>query len=158
ALARTIDYAPRAPAYPRPEPMPGAGQRKVRLAVTALDRLRGDPFQFYAREILKLKLLDPLDADADAKWRGIAAHDVLKAWHEQGGDIVEMAQQVLSQHNPHPLMRALWQPRLLAALQWIAQQIAADPEREVASVERWGKMEVDGAEIFGRADRIDRLA
>jgi ATP-dependent helicase/nuclease subunit B len=55
-------------------------------------------------------------------------------------------------------MRALWQPRLLAALQWIAQQIEAEPERKAVSVERWGKMEVDGVEIFGRADRIDRLA
>jgi ATP-dependent helicase/nuclease subunit B len=158
ALARALDHAQRAPAYPRPRPMPGAEQRRLRIAVTALDRLRGDPFQFYAREILGLKALDPLDADADAKWRGTAAHDVLKAWHEQGGDIEDVAQAVLSQHNPHPLMRALWQPRLLAALQWIAQQIAAEPEREVASVERWGKMEVDGVEIFGRADRIDRLA
>ena len=158
ALARTIDHAPRAPVYPRPMPVPDAAQRKRRIAVTALDRLRGDPFQFYAREILGLKMLDPLDGDADAKWRGIAAHDILNAWHDRGGDIADVAQAVLSQHNPHPLTRALWQPRLLAALTWIAQQIAAEPEREVVSVERWGKMDVDGVEIFGRADRIDRLA
>ena len=59
--------------------------------------------------------------------------------------------------NAHPLMRALWRPRLLKALEWVEAQIAADPERVPTVIEDWGEMEVRGVEIFGKADRIDRL-
>jgi ATP-dependent helicase/nuclease subunit B len=60
----------------------------------------------------------------------------------------------------HPLFRALWQPRLIAALQrfeaWI--DAAAAEGRTVLASEISGGMIVDGIWISGRADRIDRLA
>jgi ATP-dependent helicase/nuclease subunit B len=59
--------------------------------------------------------------------------------------------------HAHPLMRALWRPRLLKALEWIEAQIAADPARVPTVIEDWGRMDVRGVEIFGKADRIDRL-
>jgi ATP-dependent helicase/nuclease subunit B len=54
-LAKALDAAPQAPAYPRPRPMPSADQRRVDIAATALDRLRSDPYQFYAAAILASK-------------------------------------------------------------------------------------------------------
>ena len=45
-------------------------QRAARLSVTELDRLRADPFAFYARRILALPSLDPVDAEPSAAWRG----------------------------------------------------------------------------------------
>ena len=41
--------------YPRPKPNPAPELRRVAISATALDRLLGDPYQFYAREILRLK-------------------------------------------------------------------------------------------------------
>ena len=157
-LARALDDGEPAPPYERPRPMPSAEQRKVAISVTAMDRLRGDPYQFYANAILRLRRLDPLDAEPSAAWRGTAAHDILETWHKQGGKLRPLAERMLDEMNAHPLMRALWRPRLLAALEWIENELAERlPERKVAAVEAWGEIEVDGITIRGRADRIDLL-
>jgi ATP-dependent helicase/nuclease subunit B len=157
ALARALDDGEPAPLYPRPEPRPSAEQRRVRISVTALDRLRSDPYQFYASAILGLKQLDPLDDEPSAAWRGTAAHEVLETWHKTGRPMAEVADEVLTRMNHHPLMRALWRPRLVKALEWVEGEIAADPERVPALFEEWGEIVHRGVAIFGKADRIDRL-
>jgi ATP-dependent helicase/nuclease subunit B len=157
ALARTLDDGEPAPLYPRPEPLPSAEQRRVRVSVTALDRLRSDPYQFYASAILRLRQLDPLDAEPSAAWRGTAAHEVLEKWHRSGRPMAQVAGEVLEQMNAHPLMRALWRPRLMKALEWVEAEIAAHPERDPVLFEEWGEMVVRGVKIVGKADRIDRL-
>lgn len=157
-LARMLDSAAPAPAYERPAPMPNAEQRNVPLAVTALDRLRGDPYQFYASAILRLRSLDPLDAEPSPAWQGTVAHRILQVWHQEGGELRPIAERVLDEENAHPLMRGLWRPRLLAALDWIAAEIARLPEREIVAIEQAGAFTVDGVRIHGRADRIDRSA
>jgi len=156
--ARAIDRAPRAPLYPRPQPMPSPEQRKVRISVTALDRLRSDPYQFYAGSILRLKELDPLDADPGPAWQGQLAHAILERWHKREGPMAALADDELAKMNAHPLTRALWRPRLLRALEWVERTLADDPTREPALFEQWGDMNVRGVEIFGRIDRLDRLA
>ena len=162
-LARAIDRAQPAPAYRRPQPMPSAEQRRVDLSVTAIDRLRGDPYQFYASVILGLKRLDPLDADATAALKGIAVHEVLQAWHEAGtrpGELIPLAEAKLAAMSSHPFMRGLWRPRLLDALRWIEDHTREldDEGRQPVSWEQWGETKVDGIRVFGRADRIDRMA
>ena len=158
AWARALDAtAEKPPLYPRPEPMPSAGQRKVRVSVTALDRLRSDPYQFYASAILRLGELDALDADPTPAWQGEVAHRILERWHRREADMTRLADQELAAMNAHPLTRALWRPRLLRALEWVESAIAADPSREPVVFETWGRMDVRGVEIFGRIDRLDRL-
>ncbi len=162
-LARQIDLADPAPRYPRPKPVPSAEQRKVDISVTGLDRLRGDPYQFYANSILRLKKLDGLDEEPSAAWKGIAVHDILEKWHDEGGkpgELVNVARDKLNEMSSHPLMRALWQPRLLSALDWIDKAVVEQKGlgREVLKSEVWGDMSVKGIRIHGRADRIDRQA
>jgi ATP-dependent helicase/nuclease subunit B len=125
--------------------------------VTALDRLRSDPYQFYASSILRLKELDALDAELSPAARGELAHEILETWHRTGRPMDEIAAEALRKMNAHPLMRALWRPRLMKALEWVEQQIAADPDRIPTVIEEWGEMEVRGVRVFGKADRIDRL-
>ena len=45
----------------------------------------------------------------------------------------------------------------MAALEWIANEVAADPRREIVLVEEKAKRSFNGVEITGTADRIDRL-
>ena len=157
--------AERAPQYPRPAPKPSAEQRDVPIKVTALDRLLGDPYQFYAAEVLKLRKLDPLEADpfSDPALRGTLTHKILELWHEArstdlSADITEIAEAHFREAQCHPLFMGLWRPRLLAALQRFAGWIDAYEDREVIAWERKGSMQVDGVRVYGRADRIDRLA
>jgi len=163
-LARLIDSAPPAGPYPRPRPMPGAEQRLVDISVTGLDRLRSDPYQFYANSILHLRKLDQLDEEPSAAWKGTAVHAILDEWHKAGnkpGELVPIADRVLDHMSAHPLMRSLWRPRLMAALAWIDAEIArlrTEEGRSVLATEVWGDMQVKGVRIHGRADRIDATA
>jgi ATP-dependent helicase/nuclease subunit B len=158
---------PKAEDYPRPEPDPEPALRNVEIKVTALDRLLGDPYQFYAQAILDLKRLDPLAADpfSDPALRGTLVHDVLDKWHkarvaEPSLPIADFALEHFAAARVHPLFRALWQPRLIAALERFEQWIDAPASegRVVLASEVSGGMTFDGVRVSGRADRIDRFA
>lgn len=164
ALDRQV---PSAGEYPRPAPDPSAQQRDVPIKVTALDRLLGDPYQFYAAEVLGLSRLDALDTDpfADPALRGTLAHRILERWHEARRDdpLADwhlIAEATLKEENAHPLMMGLWRPRLYAALETVVAQVLAD-EAEGRVVTKWeakGGMDWRGVRVYGRADRIDTLA
>jgi len=168
ALAQRMDrLQPPAPPYPRPAPLPPSELRRVSISATALDRLLGDPYQFYAQAILSLKKLDPLGADpfSDPALRGTLMHDILDRWHraraagQRDLPLIPFAESSLAGEQVHPLFRALWQPRLMAALETFEELIAAQEAagRTTIATEIWGAMEVSGVTVHGRADRIDRL-
>ena len=169
ALLPHIDrQRPPAGPYPRPAPDPSREQRDVTIRVTALDRLLGDPYQVYAQAILGLKQLQPLSNDpfSDPALRGTLVHDILDKWHRaKAADpavaLAPFAAAHFEAERVHPLFRALWQPRLIAALQrfeqWIAED-AAEKGNIVLASEMSGEMTYDGVKVMGRADRIDLLA
>lgn len=148
----------------RPAPSPVALLRPKAISVTEVDRLKADPYAFYARRVLGLMPLDPVDADPSAAWRGTAVHDILEQWWRQDrcaeGTLRPRAKAMLDDERTHPMMRALWQPRLLEAIDWIAGAILAQQAdgRSVASAEGKGRIEIAGVTLSGRYDRIDRLA
>ncbi|PLK26271.1 double-strand break repair protein AddB [Novosphingobium sp. TH158] len=159
-LARRLTEPASTPPHPRPQPMPSAAQRDVPIAVTGLDRLRGDPYQFFASDILRLRSLDALDAEPTAAWKGTAVHAILERWHKQGGSLLAIADEELAKMSAHPLVRGLWWPRLIAGLEWIEARIAAQSAegRRVLASEVKGHITFKGVKIKGRADRIDALA
>lgn len=148
----------------RPEPAPPKEQRPDRISVTAVDRLRADPFAFYAQAILKLRTLDPVDADHTAAWKGSAVHKTLQRWLEEDecepDRLRGRAEALLAGETIHPMLRALWAPRLLEAIDWIAaleRQNRAEGRRPLKA-EITGQTAIAGILVHGRADRIDRLA
>lgn len=163
-LARAIDDAEPAPAYPIPAPRPSADQRKVGVSATALDRLRGQPYQFYAISILRLRSPEALDAAPTPAWQGQAAHDILDTWwRETGaapGQLHHIAERELQKMSAHPLTRLLWQPRLVAALDWIDAETRRlrGEGRIIAATECDGSFKYKGVRVHARADRIDRKA
>src|SRR5690606_19805945 len=114
----------------RPAPAPPADARPKRISVTDVDRLKADPFAFYARKMLRLSALDPIDADPTAAWRGSAVHKVLEDWMKlddcDPSRLRPRAEALLASASAHPVMRALWQPRLLEAIDWIAGEMAGN--------------------------------
>lgn len=148
----------------RPAPMPPAALRPRAISVTEVDRLKADPFAFYARRVLRLMPLEPVDADPSAAWRGTAVHDILEAWWKQDRCAPDAlrgrAAAMMKDQRVHPMMRALWWPRLEEAIDWIARTVAeqAAAGRSVLSAEGQGQVVHAGVTLSGRYDRIDRLA
>lgn len=147
----------------RPAPSPALEQRPGTISVTSVDRLKADPFAFYAQEILKVRRLDPIDADHSAAWKGSAVHAVLEHWLAEDecdpGRLMARARALLEEDSIHPMLRALWQPRLTEAIRWIEQQERsnrAEGRRPLAAESR-GRTELGGVTLHGKADRIDRL-
>ncbi len=157
-LARALEPAPlELPKYPRPEPSPSSEMRQQDISVTALDRLRSDPYQYYASKLLRLNDLDSLDAEPTPAWQGELAHAILEDWHAGKGTLAQLAEHHMGAMSAHPLMRALWRPRLLAALEWVESELARDGSRKPVKWEEWGEMTVRDIRIFGKADRVDAL-
>ena len=162
-LTRSLDDPGPARPVARPAPSPLAEQRPQTIHVTAVDRLMADPFAFYAQAILNLRRRDPVDDDHTARWKGIAVHQVLQDWQEHDecdpARLRPRAERLLQDQAIHPMLRALWAPRLLEAIDWIAnmERENQDQGRRPLKAEIEGDTPLGGVVVQGRADRIDRL-
>jgi ATP-dependent helicase/nuclease subunit B len=174
AWAEAIDnpqiYAP----WLRPQPRPPIEARPTRLSVSSIEQWRRDPYGLYARRILGLEALDPLEAELGAADRGQALHDALDEFlsaHPSGllpaDAIVEfeaLGERHLAGLLTAPAERAFWWPRFRRLARWL---VATENERRRAGARLLGS-ETDGTLIVGtaqrplrieaRADRIDQIA
>jgi len=147
----------------RPAPSPPREQRPEKISVTSVDRLKADPFAFYANSILRLRVVDPVDADHSARWKGEAVHKVFEEWllHDECAPdkLRSRAEQLLADDAIHPMLRALWAPRLLEAIDWIVEMERSNQTegRRPLKAEINGETSLSGILVHGRADRIDRL-
>jgi ATP-dependent helicase/nuclease subunit B len=160
-LARALDRPAEFRPATRPAPSPPVEDRPRRIAVTSLDRLKADPFAFYASQMLRLSSLDMVDADPSPAWRGSAVHAVFEAWmKEDGCDPAKLrarAVKMLDGIAAHPVLRALWTPRLLEAIDFTAETVASNLAvgRRPIVAELSGKAELGAVQLDGKVDRID---
>jgi ATP-dependent helicase/nuclease subunit B len=163
-LTRVLDDPGPPQPVDRPAPNPPSSQRPEKISVTAVDRLKADPFAFYAQAILRLRRQDPVDDDHTARWKGIAVHEVLQEWlqHDECNPdkLRPRAERLLADQAIHPMLRALWGPRLLEAIDWIAamERENQSERRRPLAAEVAGETSLAGVTVHGRVDRIDRLA
>jgi ATP-dependent helicase/nuclease subunit B len=163
AMALALDDPEREQQALRPRPCPPVSERPRRIRVTDLDRLKADPFSFYAKSMLGLRPLATLGAEQDAAWRGTIVHALFEQWHKEDqcapGRLLARARDLLAGDGIHPLLRALWGPRLLEAIGVLAEIEASNQleGRRPVGAEVDGEADVAGIRLIGRADRIDRL-
>jgi len=163
-LAHQLDAS--AAIYPasKPAPCPPLNVRPGKIAVTDLDRLKADPFAFYAKAILRLRPEDPVDAEQTAAWKGTAVHKVLERWFDEDGcdpeRLAARARSMIDDEAIHPMLRALWAPRLMEAIDWISAEMEKDRAvgRKPILAETRGEADVAGVKLYGVVDRIDRMA
>jgi ATP-dependent helicase/nuclease subunit B len=162
-LTRALDDPGAPRPVDRPAPSPPKGQRPEKISVTAVDRLKADPFAFYAQAVLKLRAIDPVDDDHTARWKGEAVHKVFEEWlvHDDCNPdkLRSRAERLLADEAIHPMLRALWAPRLLEAIDWIAamERHNQSEGRKPVAAEATGETVLGGITVHGRVDRIDRL-
>ncbi len=166
-LEQPGDYAPE----PRPAPKPPVAMRPRSLSITEIETWLRDPYAIYAKHVLRLKPLDPLDANVGPLERGTAIHRVLERFlKERGNETLEqsearlaaIADEVFDDEGIPRAARALWRPRLLKASRWFVRL-----EAERRDIVLRSHTEIRGTLTFkshagdfllrGRADRIDVL-
>lgn len=152
-----------------PMPMPPVSARPVALSVTRVELLMRDPYSIYARYILGLKLLDPLEADPGAAERGTFIHQALEEFIRAypNGPLPEDAFRQLAAFGSEafgptlsrPAVRAFWWPRFERVANWFLEQERARRESTIDSaVEVRGGIRLGRFTVRATADRIDRVA
>ncbi len=168
-IDRPDDYIP----WLRPEPRPPLEARPKRLSVSSVEQWRRDPYGLYARRILGLEALDPLEAELGAADRGNALHDALDEFlkaHPSGvlppdavREFEELGEKHLADLLTAPAERAFWWPRFQRLARWF---VDAENARRAAGTrllasESKAAMTVGPAahplRIEARADRVDEL-
>jgi double-strand break repair protein AddB len=154
----------------RPAPAPPLVARPRDFAVTDIQKLIRDPYSIYAKRILRLRPLDPLMPEMDARRKGTVIHEILERFYDPGavfddfGTAVTrlgtIAADILEKEVPDHTTRALWWSQLDANSAWLFDEEVR--RREVAiplGTEIKGRYAVPGTEfsLRGKADRIDRL-
>src|SRR3546814_19265228 len=74
-----------------PMPRPPVEARPRSLYVTDIQTWVRDPYAIYAKRILRLRRLDPVDAPPDARLRGNIIHDVLARFLKRHPDALQAA-------------------------------------------------------------------
>ncbi|MGE0660782.1 MAG: double-strand break repair protein AddB [Reyranellaceae bacterium] len=156
-----------------PRPTPPLEGRPRRLSVTAIETWRRDPYALYARQILRLPVLDPLDMDPTARDRGTLMHAVLDRFLAEAGGrvragdeerLIALGREMFGRLLDRPAERAFWWPRFERVARWFVRvQLERQAEGIVpAATEARGNLVLKPAalpfEIVAKADRIDRLA
>jgi ATP-dependent helicase/nuclease subunit B len=129
-LARALDHPGQVNAAERPAPKPPLAARPSRLSVTAIEDWLRDPYTIYARYVLRLRPLDPVDTPPGARDRGTVIHgaigDYTKLFAQKPpADPLKELSALGDKHfatlADYPEARAFWWPRFLRIAQWFAQ-------------------------------------
>jgi ATP-dependent helicase/nuclease subunit B len=172
AWARTLDRPVRVKHIERPAPKPPRAARPTALSVTDIETWLRDPYSIYAKHILRLRELDPVDAPPGAADRGIVIHGALNEFtrtfaaalpDDPARALIEIGARHFAVLADYPEARAFWWPRFARIARWFA---AWETQRRAGI--KGIKSEISGHvdivlgertfRLRARADRIEELA
>ncbi|MDC7988082.1 double-strand break repair protein AddB, partial [Rhodoplanes sp. TEM] len=171
-LARKLDRPEGPPKrVPRPEPRPPRDARPVSLSVTEIEHWLRDPYTIYAKHILGLAPLDPVDLPPGVKDRGIAIHAAIGTFSARYAEalpedplaaLLEIGRKEFDKLDDTPEARAFWWPRFTEIARWFVRferERRADGTAVTAEIR--GTLDIplrDGRafRLKTRADRIER--
>jgi ATP-dependent helicase/nuclease subunit B len=156
---------------PRPEPRPPVAKRPRELSVTQIETWLRDPYAIYARHVLRLKPLDPLDAEIGPMDRGRAMHEVLERFIRETSEdfppnpvarLIGISEEIFARYGVPRGTLAVWRPRFARAASWfVADERRRRPEILRSFLEIKGRLSIEAQAghfiLTGRADRIDEL-
>ncbi len=165
AFERTEAVAPLKP----PRPAPPAEMRPRQFSVSDVRDLVRDPYSIFAKRILKLSPLDPVDKEPDPAQRGTLLHKILSDFAKEHAEtfppqakeeLIRLGRAAFAEFSDVAAAQAIWWPRFERVAEWFAKE-----ERKRRALIALIHSEVDGrAEIkvgvasyilTARADRID---
>lgn len=162
--------ATRLPPAPRPAPRPPVSDRPGSLAVTGISTLIRDPYAIYARHILRLYPLDPMNGRPDARMRGETLHDIMERFVRERppgetaaaaeSRLLAVAGAVLADQVPWPSAQRIWHRRIARiAPAFVAAESLRAASGEPAIIEQKGAVRLENTDftLTARPDRIDLL-
>jgi ATP-dependent helicase/nuclease subunit B len=169
SIARALDHPAQVRPIAPPRPCPPLAARPRALAVTDIERWIRDPYALYARSILKLKRLDPLDDTPAAAERGMAIHGALDLFAKKYPDLLpddeiafdalcEAGREAFGKMLTRPGVKAFWWPRFERMARWLlAYERPRRTEGARVVSEVVGKLELPACKftLSAKADRVD---
>ena len=155
-------------AAPRPAPNPPLSARPKQLSATEIQTLVRNPYAIYARHVLKLRPLDHIGREPDARERGIVFHKIMEEFVRNlstgrtTADVDEFmnaAERMLEEEVASPSIRMSWFMRLGRVAEWlVTTEARRNEEAQTLGLEVAGRCELAdiGMTLTARADRIDR--
>jgi ATP-dependent helicase/nuclease subunit B len=171
AWHESLDRPAKVTPTPPPAPRPPVEARPRKLSVTQVETWMSDPYALYAAKILRLRPLDPLDADPGAAERGIFIHHALDMFlNAHPRDLPKDAAERLEAYGrkafgealSRPSVWAFWWPRFQKVVEWFVEA-ERDRRRHAVTLatEVHGEKTLDDPSgpfvLTATADRIDRL-
>ncbi len=153
----------------RPEPRPPLAVRPKGLSVTEIEHWLRDPYTIYAKHILRLRPLDPVDSEPGAAERGTFIHAAIGEFAQTFAkslpadpvsELLALGRKHFAEIEDYPEARAFWWPRFERIARWFANW---EIERRAAiakiDAEITGTYEIPlekgSFRLRGRADRIE---
>jgi ATP-dependent helicase/nuclease subunit B len=155
----------------RPAPRPPAMKRLRDITVTEVETWVKNPYAIYAKKLLRLRQLDPLDADPGAAEKGTLIHEALEIFVKRYPKqlppnakqvLQDIGQEVFDEWLDRPGIWAFWWPRFLRIVDWfIDQEEVLRAVTTLSTVEERGRLTLPSVigdfELRGIADRINLL-
>ena len=157
-----------------PEPRPPVAARPRRLAVTDIETWVRDPYALFARRILRLRPLDPIDADPGVMERGIFIHHALEEFIAAHGvtlpqdavdRLIALGERTFGAALAQPAVWSFWWPRFQRIAEWFVGEMRSLIEGRgtvPSAVEVRGEIGFEAPQgtftLVAKADRIDARA
>ena len=168
-LALALDNPIKTETPKRPMPKPSIQHRPKELSASAVEVLMRDPYEIYARYILKLYPLEDIDSSLSMREYGSVVHKVLERFNraypeklpENAEDIMlSMGLKLFDEMGVEPESKAFWLPRFEKTVRFIAHHEKIYRQNIVKVVpEVAGSFSFDTKNgkftIKARADRLD---
>lgn len=171
-LASAMDEPQRRVRLDPPSPCPPVSKRPRQLSVTQIETWVRDPYAIFARKILRLEKLEPLDREPGGAERGTALHDVLEGFLkslpsgaalplDSEAQLMARAEQALLKAGFDPNDLGYELPRFRRAMVWFLDFEAARRRQQTfpLALETKGRVSIEAPggifTLTARADRID---
>ncbi|MET0278786.1 MAG: double-strand break repair protein AddB, partial [Pseudorhodoplanes sp.] len=166
AWARMLDTPSEVKPAVRPAPTPPVEARPKRLSVTEIEHWLRDPYTIYAKHVLKLQPLDPIDTAPGARDRGTVIHKAIGDFtvkfanglpanpHEE---LIALGREAFAPLSDYPEAKAFWWPRFERIARWFVEW-ETERRKLLSAVfaEIGGELKIsDDFVLTARADRID---
>jgi ATP-dependent helicase/nuclease subunit B len=172
-MARAIDRPSAPKPVEPPAPKPPVGARPRELAVTQVELWVRDPYALYAKKILNLRKLDPIDMAPAAAERGTVIHDALDRFvklypvtlppeQEALNALMQCGREAFGAMLDLPGVRGFWWPRYERIARWF---LGFERERRMLAsevlTEQKGTLTFNAPRgpftLTATADRIERI-